>query len=214
MNMNIFVVGASGAGKSTSLRNLNPERTIILNTERKRLPFRGAGNFKMQMMVSNLTEFQESFPRALLSDKADVVVVDSFTTLSEQVLHNSRQIRTGFDIWSGYAEDMYGILQSAKEIGDNKYVVFLGIDEPLQDDTGVITRAVRVDGKAMKGSIEKEFTAVLWAKVLREGDEIKHVFETNNDGSTTAKTPMEMFDERFIDNDLNRVLNTMKEYYA
>ena len=46
MKPNIIVVGKSGSGKSSSLRNLNAERTAVLNTERKQLPFRGAKNFK------------------------------------------------------------------------------------------------------------------------------------------------------------------------
>ena len=37
----IAIVGESGTGKSTSLRNLNPEETFIISTTGKPLPFRG-----------------------------------------------------------------------------------------------------------------------------------------------------------------------------
>ena len=45
MKPNVIVVGKSGSGKSTSLRNLNPKTTAVINTERKQLPFKGANDF-------------------------------------------------------------------------------------------------------------------------------------------------------------------------
>lgn len=211
MKQNIFVCGPSGAGKSTSLRNLNPDKTIIINTERKALPFRGAGKFTKQVMVSGYQDFLGKLNKAITAD-AEVIVIDSFTSLTEQIYAFCKQNFNGFTVWDEYATNIYDILQMTKDSG--KYVVFVGIDEPLSDEsTGTITRHVKVEGKKMKGAIEKEFTCVLWAKVINDAGEIKHCFETNNDGHTTAKTPMEMFENRYIENDLNKVINTIEEYY-
>ena len=60
MKPNVIVVGKSGSGKSTSLRNLNPERTAVLNTERKQLPFKGANKF-MKVPVTNLAVYKTEF---------------------------------------------------------------------------------------------------------------------------------------------------------
>ena len=44
----IAIVGASGSGKSTSLRNLNPEETFIINVAGKPLPIKGfKKNYKL-----------------------------------------------------------------------------------------------------------------------------------------------------------------------
>ena len=42
MGIPVFILGESGSGKSTSLRNLNPDQTIVLQAVKKPLPFRNA----------------------------------------------------------------------------------------------------------------------------------------------------------------------------
>lgn len=61
-------------------------------------------------------------------------------------------------------------------------------------------------------TLEGLFTYVLFTKVLNDGNEIEYKFITNSDGTCTAKTPMGLFDELYIDNDLNYVINKIKEY--
>ena len=211
MKHKILVCGASGAGKSTSLRNLSPESTIIINTERKNLPFRNAKAFTKMAACADYVTYLKLIAKAASVADCDVIVIDSFTSLSEQVGLYCRQQWSGFAIWNNYQSILFDVVQHIK--GIDKHVIITGIDEPLQDDTGVTTRHLRVDGKALKGAIEKEFAMVLWSKVIKEGSDIRYVFETNNDGSTTAKTPMEMFNNRFIDNDIAAVLKAANEYY-
>ena len=66
MKPNVIVVGKSGSGKSTSLRNLNPEKTAVLNTERKQLPFKGANKFK-NVPVPDLATYKAAFKKAYIS---------------------------------------------------------------------------------------------------------------------------------------------------
>lgn len=210
MKPNIFICGQSGSGKSTSLRNLDPEKTIILNTERKALPFKGAGKFKKQMMIKNLDQYERALKKALASD-AEVIVTDSFTTLTEYIYLKAKETKIGYEVWSYYADEIYNLLSLSK--GSDKFVVFLGIDENVQDDTGVITKYIKVEGKKSKTAIEKEFTIVLWSKVITSGDAPKHVLQTNNNGENTSKSPMEMFKEMYIDNDLQAILAEITNYY-
>ncbi len=211
MKPNIFVVGPSGSGKSSSLRNLDPERTIIINTEAKQLPFKGAARFKKSVVIRTYPEYQAMINRAMSSD-SDVVIIDSFTSLQEQVLMFCKSKYKGFDVWNEYANILYGILQQTK--ASEKYVVFMGLGEALQDEHGVTKWSVKVDGKAMKGAVEKEFTICLWTHVdMQKPPAERYQFRTNTDGQNTAKSPFEMFDSELIPNDLQAVITACDEYY-
>jgi hypothetical protein len=210
MYPNIFVAGGSGTGKSTSLRNLNPETTIVINTERKVLPFRGAKKFSKQVMVDSWDKFDASLTKALQSD-CKTIVIDSFTSLIE--LSHTKNIRYGdkskdgvFVSWNEYYYALHDTLLKCK--ASNKFVVFLGIDEIIQDHELRMIKTVAVQGQ-LKGKVEKEFEIVLWTHTDGE----KYYFMTNTDGVNKAKSPMGMFESKLIDNDLNFVINQIETYY-
>lgn len=208
---NIFVCGASGTGKSTSLRNLNPERTIILNVERKQLPFKSAGRFKRQAMISTLDQFNKYFKDNLNKEDVDVIVIESFTALCEMIMAKSRKVNTGYDVFNFYNDRVWEIVQESKN-ADN-YVVFLGIDMSEQSESGETWRSVKVEGQKLKGTIEKEFVMNLFT-VIRydEHGKAQHEFITNGDPSRSAKSPMEMLPEK-MPNDLAEVIKLSEEYY-
>ena len=219
MKPNIFICGPSGSGKSTSIENLDPERTIIISTEMKKLPFRGAKRFKMNTPVTDYWTFKKVFQHALQSDKADVIVVDSFTSMTEFVYRALvRSVeKVGDNVmsaWTKYGDEIQDILLLSKT--SDKYVVFIGIDSEVQDNAQRITRSVDVQGR-MRGKVEKEFVAVLYTKVieadLATNSDAQYCFVTNSDGSIRAKSPKGLFDKLYIPNDLNAVINAMKAYY-
>lgn len=210
MRPNIFIAGASGTGKSSSLRNLDPETTIIINTERKVLPFRGAKRFKKQVMVDSVEKFEASLDKALKSD-CKVVVIESFTSLVE--LSHTKNVRNGvktgdgaFESWNQYYYVLHDTLLKCKN--SDKYVAFIGIDEVMQDNELRMIKTVAVQGQ-LKGKVEKEFEIVLWTHTDGE----KYYFMTNTDGVNKAKSPMGMFDQKLIDNDLNYVISKIETYY-
>jgi hypothetical protein len=212
MKPNIFVCGASGTGKSTSLRNLDPERTCILNTERKALPFKGAGKFTHNHFIENYEEFLTFFERALKSDKFDTVVVESFTSLTEMIYRRARKMYQNFDIWDSYAKEIDYVLNISKIVDKN--VVFLGIDEFLESDSGVTEQYVKVQGKVWRKSIEKEFVIVVFTKPRVDDDgKVTYHFITNTDGRTSAKSPMDMLPIE-MPNDLALVIEEAENYYG
>ena len=99
MKPNIIVVGKSGSGKSSSLRNLDPNTTAVLNTERKQLPFKGANKFK-NVPVPNLSTFNSAMEKAMASDEIKTIVVESFTSLIEMIYREADIRFKGFDVWS------------------------------------------------------------------------------------------------------------------
>jgi hypothetical protein len=216
MKPNIFICGVSGTGKSSSLRNLNPERTCILNTERKALPFRGAGKFKHQASIDSYISFQKLFNSALESDKFDTIVIESFTSLSEFILTQAKAIKTGFDVYSWYNEQVLGVLSKSKN-ANGKYVIFTGIDDYLKgNESSSMSEdriAVKVEGQKLRGLIEKEFVIVVFTLVSKnEKSEMQYEFLTNSDGIRSAKSPMGMLPNK-MPNDLQEIINLSEIYY-
>lgn len=147
MKPNIIIVGKSGSGKSSSLRNLNPETTAVINTERKQLPFKGANKF-LNAPVQSLNEFNAAMKKAMESDKLDTIVVESFTSLIEMIYREADIRFKGFDVWSFYNKEIDRILNMSKNT--DKYMVFLAIDGAYESDGGIQERYVAVDGNRWK----------------------------------------------------------------
>ena len=210
----LLVTGQPGSGKSTGIENLPKDSTAILNVERKLLPFRKARDFKMQTYPTNFQEFYKHYQAMLANPKVKIAVVDSLTSVTEQLetycLNNWQKTDT-FAVWRNYNMLLNGILQKAKESG--KQVIFIGHEELLMTDDGVVGRRTRTFGKRWKGMIEKEFAIVLWSLVEMRDGEPQHLFMTRTDGERPAKAPREMFEERYIENDYQAVLTKVDAYY-
>ena len=208
----IGIVGSSGTGKSTSLRNLSPKDTIIIDLERKGFPFKKANDFQV-ITASTLPDIEKAIETA--TKNADIVVIESFTKYCEILIDTAQKMYKGYDVWSYYNKAIRKMLESLKN--EKATVVVTAIDEivKVMQPTGgeYNTRRIKVQGKVHEGCIEKELLLVLFTEVRREKDSIEYCFQTNSDGITSAKTPLGMFDDLYIPNDLNTVINSLKEYY-
>ena len=211
----IGIVGSSGTGKSTSLRNLSPDKTHIIDLERKGLPFPNAGKFKVTS-CSNIKEFDKALDTALADEKCEVIVIESFTKYTETLIALAQASFKGYDVWSYYIRLIRATLDKVKN--DRAVIVFTAIDEIVQvaqpsGDTYNVRR-IKVQGKQHEGCIEKEFLMVLFTEARRDKEgKVRYTFQPNSDGITSAKTPMGMFSEAYIDNDINAVINAAKKYY-
>ena len=223
---NLLIVGKSGSGKSTSLRNMDRSTTWILDMENKTLPFPGA--FKHHYTIpadyrnannwgTLLKEFRELMVHAANSKECSCIVVESFRKWDEGLIEYERSTRTGWDIWNEHN-------QSVRErIREYKYwpmpVVWLGYDDVVEIETPDPNRPMRrsclkVFGKEWEGLVEGEFEMVLFTHQTIHQNRPKYWFKTNNIGECSAKTPLGMFDEMLIDNDLEAVLSRMVSYYG
>ena len=210
----IGIVGGSGTGKSTSLRNLPPDKTYIIDLERKGMPF--PKKFPYTAPCSSTTEFDAALKDALADESCEVIVIESFTKYVE-ILHTlADKSFKGFDIWNYYNREIRTMLDKVKN--DQAVVIFTAVDEIVElvqpSGNTFNVRRIKVQGKQHAGSIEKEFLMVLFTEVKRDKDgNTRYVFQTNSDGITSAKTPMGMFPESYIDNDVNAVIEAAKNYY-
>jgi hypothetical protein len=211
MKPNIIVVGRSGTGKSTSLRNLNPETTAVLNTERKQLPFKSAKDF-MNVPISSLVEFNQAFDSAVASEKVETIVIESFTSLIEIIYREADKKFRGFDVWSEYNKQIDAILDKSKNTDKN--IVFTAIDGVYEGENGIAERYVAVDGNRWKKRVEKEFVVCLYTDPKVSEDGVSYRFRTNTLGTDSCKSPLGMFDDLHIDNCLSNVIDKCNEYYS
>ena len=136
-----------------------------------------------------------------------VVIIDTLNAL--MVADEVRRMKEkGFDKWVDLAASVYEIVDYALTVRDDLTVIFLCHTQTEHTDDGFTFTHIKTSGKKLdKIVLESKFPVVLHAKVI-DGE---HKFETRADFST-AKTPLGAFEEQYIENDIVKVLEALKEY--
>lgn len=213
MNVVTLIVGESGSGKSSSFRNLPPEETVILNTERKAMPFKGFSKFK-NIDISSVKAFNTVMNELKKDNKYKFVVIDSLTSLTELVNKYAEITFTGFEIWKNYNSLIYDALQNLKSLPQQVFIT--AIPEHLEKSLGEMKGYARVKGKELKyGGIEKEFAMVLWTDLVENEDGIvtDYLLRYQPNKHNTAKAPDGMFEAQ-VPNDCMIVSAKINEYYS
>lgn len=223
----VLVMGSSGSGKSTSIRNLNPKETFIINSLGKNLPFKGSAKMyttwdKEKNPTGNVIKTSNSQITLKWLDHIDKNVPDIKNVVIEDNTHQSsmeyiRRIKEGsWEKFNDIASNMVGIVERAKNMRDDVTVFILHHTKEVGDglleekQTKAMTLGKLVDEKM--SSYESFFTVVLLAKKKKLDNKIEHVFLTN-DADSTAKSPLGMFEESEIPNDLQIVKDSLRCYY-
>lgn len=199
MGIPVLVLGESGSGKSASLRNFEPDEIGIFNVASKPLPFR-----KKLLKVDKAG--YATILKALEKPTKKVYAIDDSQYLMcfEEF---ARAKETGYQKFTDMALNFYNLVHFIIESTPPDVTVYF-LHHTETSDMGKIK--AKTVGKMLdsKLTLEGLFSIVL----LCRADGTRHFFETQSDGYTTAKSPMEMF-EREIDNDLKMVDNTIREYF-
>ena len=200
MGIPVLVLGASGSGKSTALRNFDPSEIGIFNVAGKPLPFRKKMKVSNNATYSLITKTLEAgkLKAYAIDDSQYLMAFESFDHAKE----------TGYGKFTNMALNFKNLITYViQKTPDDTIVYFLHHTE-LAEDGRIKAKTL---GKMLDNQLTVEglFSIVLLTQV--EGSE--HYFITNSDGSNPAKSPMEMFDMK-IDNDLKMVDSTIREYYG
>lgn len=199
MGIPVLILGESGSGKSCSLRNFNKEDVVIYNIAGKPLPFKKqlnkADNAKYTQIKSNMKK--GNFKTYVIDDSQYLMAFEMFDRAKE----------VGYNKFTDVALNFRNLVDFViKEMPNDTIVYFLHHTETTE--TGKVK--AKTSGKMLDNQLTLEglFSIVLLCKT--DGQE--HYFETQSDGYTTCKSPMDMFEAK-IDNDLKAVDTIIREYY-
>ncbi len=209
----IGIMGESGAGKTTSMRNLDPATTYYFDCDKKGLSWRGwkkqyngeAKNYRctddqaeILAILRGINEKCPNIKTVILDTLNGVMVADEMRRSREK----------GYDKWVDLAAAVYGIIDYALQMREDMTVIFVCHSQTVRDDNGYMFTSIKTNGqKLSKIGLETKFPIVLHAKCI-DGE---YIFETQANFST-AKTPLGLFSNKTIPNDIATVLQAIEEY--
>lgn len=217
----IGIVGATGTGKSTSIKHLNPEETYIINVAKKELPFKGSEklynadkrNYKEVDDAAEITRLLRT-----ISEKAphikNIVIEDSNYIMGFSLV--SKATETGFTKFSVMARDMVELMREARKLRDDIKVFYFSHPETIEDGGEIIGYKIKTAGKMIDNQVLLEglLTVCLYTLVEENKDgSTSYGFVTNRYRKMPAKSPDGMFDDLKIPNNLQYVCDKLDEYY-
>ena len=202
MGLPVLILGESGSGKSTSLRNFKKDELVIYNVAGKPLPFRGgtqllrADNVSYNTIMQNMSK--KKFRCYVIDDSQYLLAFELFGRVAEKT----------YDKFTEMAVHFYDLIQFViRQMPPDCIVYFLHHTDDIDGKVKAKTVGKMLNEKL---TVEGLFSIVLMAKNL-DG---RYIFRTHSDGRDTVKTPMGMFDQDEIDNDLKAVDAAIREYYS
>ena len=196
----VMIYGQSGTGKSTSLRNFTNDEVAVINVSGKPLPFRSK-------LTTYDTDSYTKISSALGKIERKSIVIDDATYLMVNEFMRTAKV-AGYQKYTDMAVNFNSLVAQASQLASDKIVYFLGHSD-LKDDG---TEHFKTIGKMLDNyvTVEGKFTIVL-KTVVQDG---KYYFSTHNSGQDTVKSPLGMFDDNYVDNDLKAVDTIIREYYG
>ena len=200
MGIPVFILGRSGTGKSTSLRNFKSDEILHINVMSKPLPFRG--RFAETFNGDNYVEIA----KAMNSTKKKTIVIDDAQYLMANEFMR-RSSEKGYDKFT--------------EIGYNFWSLIDGVNNGLPYDTIVYflmhtdadvdgNEKAKTIGKLLDEKITIGMTSIVLKTAVKDG---VYTFTTQNNGHDTVKSPLGMFKTFEIENDLKTVDETIRAYW-
>lgn len=214
MSKVICIMGESGSGKTTSMRNLPPEETYYIDCDKKGLSWKGwrasyntekknyiqsdDADYILNTIIAGINRQRPNIHYIIIDTINGIMVGDEMRRAKEK----------GYDKWVDLAQCVWNMVDKAPTFRDDLTIIFTAHTQTERDDSGYMFTRIKTSGKKIdKICLESKFTTVLLAKAVGG----KYVFETHAKNST-AKTPMGAFETDEVDNDILKVIEALKEY--
>lgn len=225
MSQEIMICGPSGSGKSTSIRNLDPTKTFIVNCGKKPLPFPGSrknysqltkDNPQGNMINSNKFEDIASSIRYVAEKRPEInyLIIDDFQfSMAAHIL--SKINEKGFTKFESLAKGIWDTIELSKNQREDLNVVFVSHTDTNYNSDGIKETKSKTLGKMIDNTVNLDglFTVILYSEATKGDEGVQYKFRTKTSGTDTCKSPMGMFDEEYIDNDLALVFDKINSYY-
>ena len=202
MGIPVMILGESGTGKSASLRNFQPGEVAIINVAGKPLPFRT----RLKTYISDDYNQVTAAIRGYVGKGAKSIVIDdSQYLMADEFMRRAKE--NSFQKFTDIGKNYFDLISLVKTLPDDRIVYFLS--HLTTDDQG--RERCKTIGKLLdeKITVEGLFTIVLKTQV-KDGH---YYFSTQNNGMDTVKSPIGMFEDSLIENDLKTIDLTIREYY-
>ena len=213
MSKCIAIMGESGSGKTTSLRNLPPKETYYIDCDKKGLSWKGwrtqyneeSHNYtvtnepsKVLALMKNISEKATHIKYLVIDTINGIMVGDEMRRAKEK----------GYDKWMDLAQSVWDIAEVANTLRNDLTVIILAHSQTERDESGYNFTRIKTSGRKVdKIVLESKFTTVLLAK----GNDGKYLLETKANHST-AKTPFGAFEEDEIENDIMLVIKALEDF--
>lgn len=230
MSRTICIMGISGSGKTSSIRNLDPATTFYLDCDGKGLSWKG---WKEQYNQKKGNYFKTNYPQLVekwlywlngqqIDDKGNVieaakkdglkfkvVVIDTLNAL--MIGEEQRQMKNkGYDKWADLANNIWHILELALTLRDDLTVVFTAHTETVSDDNGIVETHISTSGRKLRKMVpESKINTVLLADIDDNGN---HVFVASRQNTTAKEGYIDAFPEKVMPNDIAEVIKILEEY--
>ncbi len=204
MGVPVLLIGESGTGKSTSMRNFAPDEIGVINVLGKPLPFRGKFN---QVKTKDVERIKHALSAA--KNTKSFVIDDFGYTITDTYMRGSygaEKFRDQFEVYKKIGSDAYGLITFVQtEIPDDAIVYF--VMHSTIENGQIVPATV---GKLLNEKINLVgmFTITIYS-TIQDGD---YKFVVN--GMPPAKSPEGMFESEAIDNDLKAVDTAIREYWG
>lgn len=211
----IGIMGESGSGKTTSMRELDPGTTFYIDCDKKGLSWKG---WKQQYSGEKKNYVATDTPSTLMNclkhinddeqyQNIKTVVIDTINGV--MVAEEMRNAKVqGFGKWTDLAQYVWEIFDYALTMRNDVTVIIVAHSITDADDNGLVFTHIRTNGRKLeKIVLESKLTTVLLAE-CKDG---KYIFHTRADRSS-VKTPLGAFEEDEIPNDITLVLEALKDY--
>lgn len=206
MGMPILVYGKSGSGKSRSLKNFGKDEILLVNVERKALPFRGRFKFTLETdsVKTIMANLQKMPLKTAVIDDAGYILTNTFMRG-----HSSGRTGSGvFDLYNDIADRFWKLMKFVKDNLPADVIVYIIMHEDVSDNGDVKLKTI---GKLLEEKVNLAGMVTICLRCMSLDG--RHFFRTVTDGFDITKAPEELFDSDEIPNDLKAVDTAIREYY-
>ena len=221
----VIILGSSGTGKSTSVKNLDPKTTVVFNTLKKRLPFKGSNSIynTNNKNLYELNDYKDVIKYLQnISDKGthikNVIIDDAIFIMRKEYFDRAKE--NGYGKFTDMALHFQNIIETCENLRSDLNVFFMLHSEPDISDNTIVGYKVATVGKMLDQQYNpvEVVPMVLFSSVQFKDGKPQYGFYTHSvidkGAIIPAKSPDGMFNDDFIPNDLEQVVKAMDEYYG